>query len=107
MAAAWRATCSWAARPRSCAGCCRSGWPRGPWPSPWPSGGIARDVLANEVPLVLHEDFYGSVALLLGVAVYAIHAAGWMNPVTLTLVFVAGLALRLIAHRRGWRLPKV
>jgi uncharacterized membrane protein YeiH len=70
-------------------------------------GGIARDVLVNEVPLVLHRDFYGSVALLLGVAVSLLHSAGWVNPVSLSLVFAAGLILRLIAHKRGWKLPTV
>lgn len=70
-------------------------------------GGIVRDMLVNEVPLVLHGDFYGSVAILLGVAIYLLHRAGLMNPVSLSLVFLAGLILRLIAYRRGWRLPKV
>jgi uncharacterized membrane protein YeiH len=60
-----------------------------------------------EVPLVLHGDFYGSVALLLGVAIYLFHSAGLMNPVSLSMVFVAGLILRLIAHNRSWKLPKV
>lgn len=70
-------------------------------------GGIVRDVLAKEVPLVLHSDFYGSVALLLGVVVYALHSAGLMNPVSLVVVFAAGLALRLVAYKKGWSLPKL
>jgi len=70
-------------------------------------GGIARDVLVNEVPLVLREDFYGSVALLLGLAIHLLHGAALMNPVSLSMVFVAGTVLRLIAYRRGWRLPRL
>lgn len=70
-------------------------------------GGIARDVLVNDVPLVLREDFYGSVALLLGIGVFALHWAGLMNPTSLSMVFAAGLVLRLFAHERGWKLPTV
>jgi uncharacterized membrane protein YeiH len=70
-------------------------------------GGIVRDMLVNEVPLVLRGDFYGSVALLLGVAVFLLHRAGLLNPATLSLVFVSGLVLRLVAYRRGWSLPTV
>lgn len=70
-------------------------------------GGIARDVLVNELPLVLHTDFYGSVALLLGVAIHLLHWAGLMNPVSLMMIFVAGLLLRLIAYKYGWKLPKL
>src|SRR5690606_9147144 len=66
-------------------------------------GGIARDVLVNELPLVLHADFYGSVALLLGVAIHLLHWAGLMNPVSLMMIFVAGLLLRLIAYKYGWK----
>ena len=70
-------------------------------------GGIARDVLVNEVPLVLREDFYGSVALLLGLAIQLLRWAALMNPASLSMVFVAGTVLRLVAYRHGWRLPKV
>jgi uncharacterized membrane protein YeiH len=70
-------------------------------------GGIARDALVNEVPLVLHDDFYGSVALALGIAVYALHWAGSINPASLIAVFISGLVLRLFAYRLGWRLPKL
>lgn len=70
-------------------------------------GGIVRDMLVNEVPLVLHGDFYGSVAILLGVAVFLLHWGGLTNPLSLSLVFLAGLILRLIAYGRRWRLPKL
>ena len=70
-------------------------------------GGLARDVLVNDVPLVLREDFYGSISLLLGLGVFALHRAGMMNPASLSMVFVAGLVLRLFAHEQGWKLPTV
>lgn len=70
-------------------------------------GGIIRDMLVNEVPLVLHGDFYGSVALLLGIAVYLLHGSGLMNPLSLMGVFIAGLLLRLVAYRYQWTLPKL
>ncbi len=70
-------------------------------------GGIIRDLLVSEVPEVLHGGFYGSVALLLGCALFALHVAGWMNPVSIMAVFAGGLALRLVAYRYKWSLPKV
>lgn len=70
-------------------------------------GGIVRDILVNDVPLVLREDFYGSVALLLGAGLSLLHGAGSLNPVSVSAMFVAGLALRLVAHGRNWRLPTV
>ncbi len=70
-------------------------------------GGMIRDMLVNEVPMVLREDFYGSVAFLLAVAVLCMHAADVIGPMSLIAVFVGGVALRLIARKRSWRLPKV
>lgn len=69
-------------------------------------GGILRDLLVNEVPEVLHGGFYGSVALLQGAAVYALNELGALNPYTLLAAFCAALALRLVAYRRNWRLPR-
>jgi uncharacterized membrane protein YeiH len=69
-------------------------------------GGMLRDLLVNEVPEVLHGGFYGSVALLQGAAIYALHGADLLNPYTLLAAFCAALALRLVAYRRKWRLPK-
>jgi len=70
-------------------------------------GGMIRDMLVNEVPMVLREDFYGSVAFLLAVAVLCLHAADVVGPISLIAVFGSGVALRLIARKRRWRLPKV
>jgi uncharacterized membrane protein YeiH len=70
-------------------------------------GGMIRDMLVNEVPMVLREDFYGSVALLLAIAVMSLHHIAAVSPVSLLAVFVSGVALRLIARKRRWRLPKV
>ncbi len=70
-------------------------------------GGLLRDALVNEVPAVLHEDFYGTIALLLGLSMGGLHRAGvdyrpWVGP-----IFFVGLALRLYAVRAGLRLPRL
>ena len=69
-------------------------------------GGILRDLLVNEVPELLYGGFYGSVALLEGAAIYGLHVLDLLSPYSLLAAFCAALALRLVAYRRKWRLPK-
>lgn len=70
-------------------------------------GGILRDMLCNEVPLVLSSDFYGSVAVLIAFALFMLHRYGLHNSETTMALFVAALVLRFIAFKLNWRLPKV
>lgn len=70
-------------------------------------GGIIRDLMVNEVPAVLTSDFYGSIAVLLGAAIYALHYFGWQNELNVTLLFMAALVLRTIAYLRQWHLPRL
>lgn len=68
-------------------------------------GGVLRDVLCNEVPLIFRSELYASVSIVTGALYVAGHrlygAATWV-----TLVAVAtGLALRLLAIRYSWRVP--
>ncbi|MDK2123660.1 trimeric intracellular cation channel family protein [Parachitinimonas caeni] len=70
-------------------------------------GGIVRDMMVNEVPFILHRDFYGTVALVCGGALYLAAQFGWHGPALQWSLFAAGLALRLFAHSRDLRLPQV
>ena len=70
-------------------------------------GSMVRDLLVNDIPEVLHGGFYGSIALLIGAAVYGLHLAGMASVTSLTAVFGLGLATRLAAYKLGWRLPKL
>lgn len=69
-------------------------------------GGILRDVLVREIPTVLRSDLY-AVAAFAGAAVVV--AGGWLGvPPTATTLAGAALcfALRVIAIRRRWGLPR-
>lgn len=70
-------------------------------------GSIIRDILVNETPAVLHSGFYGTVALLQGLAIYALHRLHLLTPTALLLVSAAALLLRLVAIRRNWQIPKL
>ncbi|MCF6201571.1 MAG: TRIC cation channel family protein [Hydrogenimonas sp.] len=70
-------------------------------------GGMLRDMMVNEVPMVLTSDFYGTIALLIGAAVYLCDRAGCMGNATLAVIFAAALTLRLVAYKKGWQLPKI
>ena len=70
-------------------------------------GGVMRDILINKVPIVLVSEFYGSVALAVGLLIYVVSYFGVLNSFTISLIFVFGVWLRFYALKREWHLPKL
>ena len=68
-------------------------------------GGIVRDLLINEIPVVLRSELYAVAALIAGAVVVAGALLQW--PATPVAIGAAALCfvLRLAAIRRGWNLP--
>lgn len=68
-------------------------------------GGVVRDVLLNEIPLVFRKDIYASASLLGGMLYFFL--AGWdmLAPLaaTISILFVVGLRLAVMYY--GWELP--
>ncbi|MCG3720350.1 TRIC cation channel family protein, partial [Aliarcobacter butzleri] len=64
-----------------------------------------RDILINKVPFILVSEFYASVALIVGIAVYILELFEIRNLFTLSIVFILGVALRIVAYYRKWHLP--
>jgi uncharacterized membrane protein YeiH len=70
-------------------------------------GGMVRDVMVNEVPIVLVSDFYGTIALLVALLLFLADWFGLPGTIALPGVAAGALTLRLVAYRRQWRLPKL
>ncbi len=70
-------------------------------------GGIIRDVIINEIPFVLKTGFYGTIALLIGAILYILNAYHMMDIYTLSIVFVLGVVLRLVAYYKKWAIPMI
>lgn len=70
-------------------------------------GGVVRDMMVNDIPFILHRDFYGMVAILVAVGLFIMDAFGAVNVLTLQLLFILGLGVRLMAHWGELALPKI
>ncbi len=70
-------------------------------------GGTLRDILINRVPSILVSEFYGTVAIIVGLFMYILHLFHQTNIVTITILFVVGVLLRLVAYYKKWSLPKL
>jgi len=68
-------------------------------------GGIARDVIINEVPFVLKTGFYGTVSILIAIILYALNSLHVSTYTNISLLFFAALTLRLIAYYAKWSIP--
>lgn len=69
-------------------------------------GGMIRDILAGEVPLVLKADFYATATIIGGLIFYILQ---WLSIDVMTasmITFIATLILRLLAIQYRWQLPK-
>jgi uncharacterized membrane protein YeiH len=70
------------------------------------AGGVLRDILCNDVPLLFRSELYASVSVVTGLF-YATAFGLQLNDQVLTaLTFVLGLTLRLLAIRYKWEMPK-
>ena len=68
-------------------------------------GGVARDLLTGEVPVVLRRDIYAVVSLGGAIAVVVLERLGLAGPLPLAAAAVAMTLVRLIALRRRWSAP--
>jgi uncharacterized membrane protein YeiH len=68
-------------------------------------GGVVRDLLVNEIPIVLRADLYALAALAGAAVVVAGYFAQWPPTATTIAGAILCFAVRLVAIRRGWNLP--
>lgn len=70
-------------------------------------GGVARDIMINEVPTVLISDFYGSIAVIVALIFGLLELFNSINEFTIIATALFSITLRLIAYKKGWHLPKL
>jgi uncharacterized membrane protein YeiH len=68
-------------------------------------GGVIRDLLAGEVPLILRHDLYATVAVVGAGSYELLTALGTSEPVAAWIGMLSALGLRLAAIRWHWGLP--
>ena len=69
------------------------------------SGGILRDVLCNQVPVVFCRELYASVSLFVCALFLALRSLGIDTDLNTVVCFVIGFGFRMLALRFSWKLP--
>lgn len=69
-------------------------------------GGIIRDLLGGESPVILSREIYASAALAGALIFIALAAAGGSRELAVGAGFVVALLIRAAALRYGWSLPR-
>ena len=69
-------------------------------------GGVLRDVLCNDVPLLFRSELYATVSITTGLIFIAQLAVGVPNNVATVIAGAAGLTFRLLAIHYKWEMPK-
>jgi uncharacterized membrane protein YeiH len=70
------------------------------------AGGVIRDVLANQVPLILRKEVYASACLAGSVLLVAMEGLGTPRPLAALVAATTVIVLRLLAIHYKWSLPR-
>lgn len=70
------------------------------------AGGVLRDILCNDVPLLFRSELYASVSVVTGLFYATAFGLKLNDEFWTALTFVVGLAFRLLAIRYKWEMPK-
>ncbi len=69
-------------------------------------GGVLRDVLCNDIPLLFRSELYASVSIITGVLYVAGLRAGFSHDLVMGVALAVGLSVRMLALRFQWNMPK-
>jgi uncharacterized membrane protein YeiH len=69
-------------------------------------GGVLRDILCNDVPLLFRSELYASVSIVTGLITIGGVKLGYSPDLVTLVAFAIGLTLRLIAIRLKLEMPK-
>src|ERR1700755_3360577 len=70
------------------------------------AGGVLRDILCNDVPLLFRSELYASVSVVTGLFYTTAFGLTLNRNVWTVLTFAIGLSFRLLAIRFKWEMPK-
>lgn len=70
-------------------------------------GGMIRDILCNKIPRILHKEIYATPCALGGILFFLLRYAGFESNLVdvITVCFI--IAVRLLAVKLHWHLPKI
>src|SRR6266704_5007783 len=68
-------------------------------------GGVLRDVMAAEVPLIFRSEIYAVASLLGAIIIILASQTGLSGIPAETIAAIATFGLRMISVRKGWRIP--
>jgi len=69
-------------------------------------GGLIRDILSNQIPLILQREIYASACAVGGALFYFLSRADVPPAVNLTVSALVVIVIRCIAISKGWQLPR-
>jgi uncharacterized membrane protein YeiH len=70
------------------------------------AGGVLRDILCNDVPLLFRSELYASVSVVTGLFYATAFGLKLNDEIWTALTFVLGISFRLLAIRFKWEMPK-
>lgn len=70
------------------------------------AGGVLRDMLCGQVPLLFQKELYASVSMMTGVLYLALNHLSLAQGVAESIAMVAGFSLRMLAIRYEWNMPR-
>src|SRR5690606_35087508 len=70
------------------------------------AGGVLRDVLCNDIPLLLRKELYASVSVVTGILFVGARALDVNPNIAMFVAMGLGLAMRILAIRFDWQMPK-
>ncbi|MGX9935423.1 trimeric intracellular cation channel family protein [Advenella kashmirensis] len=69
-------------------------------------GGVLRDILCNDIPLLFRSELYASVSIVTGLLYVAGLHLGLTHELVMSIALLSGLTLRMLALRFKWNMPK-
>lgn len=70
------------------------------------AGGMIRDVLSNQIPLVLQREVYASACIAGGTLLYLLQLTVFPKNGALVVAALTVIVVRLLAIQKGWSLPR-